>query len=161
VTLDSLADEPRWVAWRSEERGGRLTKIPYSPGGGKAKADDPSTWGTRAEAEAGAQRLVNGLGGGIGIELGDLGFDIYLGGLDLDSCIAADGTLAPWAAAILDAVPSYGERSPSDQGIKLFFYIMTEHVRPFLNLIGVENWGTRRSIGENSADHGPAVECYL
>ena len=49
--LDSLAGEPRWVAWRNERRGDKLAKIPYAPDGRKAKADDPSTWGTRIAAE--------------------------------------------------------------------------------------------------------------
>jgi hypothetical protein len=40
--LDLLADEPRWVAWRNEDRGRKPTKIPYAPKGQRAKADDPS-----------------------------------------------------------------------------------------------------------------------
>ena len=66
--LDLLADEPRWVAWRNEDRGRKPTKIPYAPKGQRAKADDPSTWGTRAEAEARASKIINGQGGGIGIQ---------------------------------------------------------------------------------------------
>ena len=69
--FDALAEAPRWTAWRNELRGGKKTKIPYSPHGGMTKADDPSTWGCRAEAETTAKRIVNGLGGGIGIELGE------------------------------------------------------------------------------------------
>jgi len=60
--LDLLADEPRWVAWRNEDRGRKPTKIPYAPKGQRAKADDPSTWGTRAEAEARAAKIINGQG---------------------------------------------------------------------------------------------------
>src|SRR3954447_23027333 len=89
--FDSLAGEPRWVAWRIEMRGGKATKVPYAPKGGRAKAGDPSTWGTRAEADARARVIVNGHhSGGIGIELGDLGGDTYLAGFDLDSCIGED-----------------------------------------------------------------------
>jgi len=55
MSLDTLAYERRWVAWRTELRGGKPTKVPYAPLGGRAKADDPSTWGTRAEAEGRAQ----------------------------------------------------------------------------------------------------------
>ena len=113
--LDLLADEPRWVAWRNEDRGRKPTKIPYAPKGQRAKADDPSTWGTRAEAEARAAKIINGQGGGIGIQLGDVGADMYLAGVDLDSCLVADGTgtLAQWAENILVAVPSYAEVSAS------------------------------------------------
>ena len=85
--MDPLASATRWVAWRNEPRGDKLTKVPYAPSGGTAKADDPATWATRAAAETRAQQLINGHGGGIGIELGDLGADTYLGGMDLDSCL--------------------------------------------------------------------------
>jgi hypothetical protein len=76
--LDAFAGEPRWVAWRNDLRGGKQSKVPYAPGGKKAKADDPATWGTRADAEATAAKIKNGLGGGIGIQLGDLGGDMHL-----------------------------------------------------------------------------------
>jgi Family of unknown function (DUF5906) len=165
--LDPLAEEPRWVAWRNEKRGdqGKPTKVPYGPAhGGKAKADDPATWGLRAAATATATKLANGLGGGVGIELGDLGGDTFLAGADLDSCLDEDGTLSPWAQAILDVVPSYAEISPSGTGLKLFFYVASEDVRPFLDLIGVipPQWGTRRDApGAAGRNHGPAIEIYL
>jgi putative DNA primase/helicase len=163
--LDSLAGEPRWVAWRNEQRGKKTTKVPYAAHGfGKAKADDPWTWGTRDNAEEAAARVVNGQGGGIGIELGDLGEDTFLGGLDLDSCLGEDGALASWAQVILDVVPSYAEISPSGRGLKLFFYCATEDIRPFLDRIGAaaEQWGVRRDVpGEDARDHGPAVEIYF
>ena len=120
TALDALAGERRWVAWRNELRGGKPTKMPYAPNGGKARADDPATWGTRAEAEATAKRIVNGQGGGIGFQLGDLGDDTHVAGIDLDSCIANDDKLAPWAAATLNATPTYTERSPSGRRLKLF-----------------------------------------
>jgi hypothetical protein len=164
TALDTLAALPRWIAWRSEVRNGKATKVPYAPQGGKAKADDPSTWGTRAEAEAHAARIVNGSGGGVGIQLGDLGGDTFLAGIDLDSCLDEDGALAPWAAAILNAVPTYAEKSPSGRGIKAFFYIASAAVRPFLDRIGIQagNWGCRRGVpGEDARDHGPAIEVYL
>jgi primase-polymerase (primpol)-like protein len=88
MPLDALAHEARWVAWRNELRGGKPTKVPYAPDGMKAKADNPSTWGTRKVAEACASRIVNGQGGGIGIQLGDLGGDMHLCGIDLDSCLS-------------------------------------------------------------------------
>jgi len=162
--LDGLASEPRWVAWRNEPRGGKPTKVPYAVNGKRAKADDPATWGTRDEAEESAAQLVNGQGGGVGIHLGDLGNDRYLAGIDLDSCLDEDGTVASWAAAILLAVPSYAEVSPSGQGLKLFFYIARQDVRPLLDRIGAHHrqWGVRRDVpGENARDHGPAIEIYL
>src|SRR4051794_35843090 len=102
TAFDDFADLLRWLAYRSEERNGRTTKIPYSPHGGPEKANDPNTWATRREAEAYAKKIS----GGIGIVLGDIGNDIYLCGLDLDSCLHVD-KMAPWADAILDVIDSY------------------------------------------------------
>ena len=164
AALDALAGEPRWVAWRNELRARKLTKVPYAPDGRKAKADDPSTWGIRTAAESRAKKIVNGQGGGIGIQLGDLGADMHLCGIDLDSCILEDGALAPWAAEIVSAVPTYSERSPSGRGLKMFFYVASEDVRPFLDRIGAspDAWGTRRGMpGQDGRDHGPAIEVYL
>jgi hypothetical protein len=166
--FDQLADDPRWVGWANEERGAdkKLTKVPYGAGGKPAKANDPETWVTRDEALRIADQVANGHGGGIGIELGDVGNDIHLIGFDLDSCIeTADGkrSISDWAKEILVAAATYAERSPSGNGLKLFAYIASDDVRPFLDLIGVEPtaWGTRRSIhGHNGADHGPAIEVY-
>jgi hypothetical protein len=161
--FDKLADEPRWVSWRNEPRGNKLAKVPYGTGGRRAKADDPATWITRAEATDLARRIVNGLGGGVGLVFGDHGGNLYLSGGDIDSCIDEKGFLALWAEKILSELDTYAERSPSGTGIKSFFYISAEHVRPFLELIGVNDpakWGTRRSVGEDDRNHGPAVEIY-
>ena len=113
TALDALASETCWVAWRNEARGCKLTKVPYAPDGRRSKANNPSTWGIRTAAEACAANIVKGSGGGIGIQLGDLGIGLCLCGIDLGSCIAEDGRVAPWGAKILSAIPTYTERSPS------------------------------------------------
>src|SRR6516225_2824868 len=166
TALDVFADLPRWVYWRNEARGpnGDLTKIPYGARGRKAKANDPLTWIVRSEAKNRLPGLVNGHGGGIGIELGDLGDGRHLGGLDLDSCLDENGALAPWAKALLAEIDTYAEFSPSGRGIKALFTIAATHARPFLDLIGVEadKWGTKRGIdGLTGANHGPGIEIYL
>ena len=134
-----LGDLDRWVAWRNEKRGpeGKPTKVPYGTSDRRARADVSATWISRHQAEAAAKRLVNGAGGGIGIELGDLGHDVYLAGIDLDTCLDSGG-LAAWAGDLLAAFPSYAERSPSGSGVKGYAYLMSEHVRPFLDRLGVE-----------------------
>jgi hypothetical protein len=162
--FDEFADDRRWVAWVEEDRNGKPTKVPYGSRLQKARADDPGMWRVRASAEQVAAKLVNGQSGGIGIMLGDLGCDTFLAGVDLDTCIDADGCLAPWAERVLGALPTYAETSPSGTGVKAFFYILAEEVRPFLDLIGVDRdkWGTKRGIvGLNGANHGPGVEIYL
>ena len=106
AAFHEFAEVPRWVAWRNQNRNGRTTKIPYSPHSGHAKADDPRTWGTRSAAELRASYLVNGEGGGIGIELGDLSDGISLGGIDLDTCRREDGTFETWAREIITASPA-------------------------------------------------------
>jgi putative DNA primase/helicase len=160
--FDSFANEQRWIAWRNENRGGKLTKVPYGVGGKPAKANDPATWLFLGDANALEKRIANGHGGGVGLELGDLGSDLSIDGADLDSCIDANGAIAPWAKTILDALDTYAEVSPSGAGIKAFFYIANENVRPFLELLGVapDQWGTKRSVGEDGRDHGPGVEIY-
>src|SRR5215467_12771900 len=111
-----FANVNRWVMWLNQERKGKFTKIPYGVHGRKAQANHPETWISRREATQRANG--NSVAGGIGIQLGDLDGKRWLGGLDLDSCIDGDGTLAPWAEPILAALPSYAETSPSGKGIK-------------------------------------------
>src|SRR6516164_718116 len=167
VALGGLANVPRWVAWRNEWRGEaearKLAKIPFGRDCRPAKADDPSTWISREEASDLAKSIDNGLGGGIGIQLGDIGDDTYLIGLDLDSCLDGQQRLAPWAVQIIKIASTYGETSPSGKGVKLFAFAAANDVRPFLASIGVSstNWGTRRSVpGQDSGNHGPAIEIY-
>lgn len=38
-----LKKEPRWVCWKFEQRGGKATKVPYTPTGRRAKSNDPAT----------------------------------------------------------------------------------------------------------------------
>src|SRR3954466_7130823 len=53
--------------------------------------------GASTQAMATAKRIVNGLGGGIGIQLGDIGDGTSLGGIDLDTCRTKAGTVEFWA----------------------------------------------------------------
>jgi len=53
--------------------------------------------------------------------------------------------------------------SPSGNGLKAFFYLASEDVRRFLEILDVatDQWGTKRGIpGYSGGDHGPGVEIY-
>jgi Protein of unknown function (DUF3987)/Primase C terminal 2 (PriCT-2) len=117
--LHEFAALSLWVTWRSEERGGRLTKVPYSPTiNGRASSTDPSTWTTRAIVEHAVEQ--DGYDG-IGLVLAGIDEARHLGGIDLDSCIDDEGNVAPWARDIVELVASYTEISPSGHGFKVFF----------------------------------------
>lgn len=158
-----LADHPRWVTWRNELRNGKPSKIPYAPRTGrKAKADDPTTWGTRKEAEAAVPRLVDRSGGGIGLELGILGDGLAIGGIDFDLCRMADGTLAPWAAKVVERIGSYTEISPSGAGVKSFFIFPAAELATLRTAMGKKpGEGSGRKWARGKGDHVPSIELYL
>ncbi len=104
--LKALGNLAQWVCW--DNVNGR--KIPRSPHGGNAKANDRSTWGTLDEAIEAADS--NGYTG-LGIEL-----DGGLVGIDLDDCVH-DGKIEQWAQDIVDSIDSYTEISPSGTGIHI------------------------------------------
>lgn len=109
-----LVERRQWVAWRYLERAGKRTKPPVDPRTGRdADVSDPTTWGSYEEAMERQQRDHLP---GIGYVLsGDDG----LVGVDLDGCMDVDGNLAPWAAAIVQALDSYTEVSPSGTGLHI------------------------------------------
>ena len=151
------------MTWRNEQRNGKVTKVPYSPRTGRrAKADDPTTWATRAEAEAAVPRLVNGAGGGIGLELGVVGEDLAIGGIDLDTCRAPDGTLADWAGEVVERFGSYAEVSPSGTGVKLFFTFDASTLATLRSAMGKKpGEGSGRKWARGKGDHVPSIELYL
>jgi primase-polymerase (primpol)-like protein len=107
---------PRWVGWRLEHCGGRWTKIPYDPKteSRKARAGDPTTWGTFEQAWNWTK--IRG-GSGVGFEFHDAD-DIM--GIDLDGCRnPRTGTIEPWAAKIIRQLSSYTEVSPSGCGVHI------------------------------------------
>ena len=161
ITLATLATALRWVAWQTQDRSdGKPTKVPHSPAGTLAKADDPSTWGTRSDAETRAARLPKPYGlGGVGIELGDLGTGLAVGGVDLDACRAPDGTLAPWAGAVVDRFASYTEISPSNTGAKVFFTYKAGDLPALQKAMGTKTG--KKWANPAKGDHPPALELYL
>ena len=117
---DRLKKSPRWVCWRSVERGSKLTKVPVDPNtGANASCSDPKTWGAYAKAAA----LMNTGGvAGIGFQLGD-----GLVGIDLDKCRdEKTGKTENWARKIIKRFATYAEVSPSGTGV----HILMEGVLP-------------------------------
>jgi P4 family phage/plasmid primase-like protien len=142
----------QWVVWRYEFRHGKWTKIPYNPmhPGSRAKAGDPSTWGTFDAAWA---AYLAGGWDGIGFEFAD--DDPYFGA-DIDHCLK-DGEIATWAAPIVSRLEAtYGEISPSGGGIKFIGKgRISDEAR---NLLTGKKTGTRRpGLGP---DKSGALEIY-
>jgi putative DNA primase/helicase len=121
---EQLTERPQWVCWRLEERDGKLTKVPYTPAGGRASTTDLMTWRTFEDA-------MNGMRGADALEA--LGIAPYHGvgfvfssadpfvGIDIDDCRNPEtGEIAPWAQKIIDRVQEgYVEISPSGTGIHI------------------------------------------
>ena len=113
--IAELARLPQWVAWRYEERNGRLTKPPVSPRSGfGASHSKPSDWGSYEQAR---QMAVNRSLPGVRFVL--TANDEYTG-IDLDKCIDEHGTIEPWALDIVELGETYAEISPSGRGIRFF-----------------------------------------
>jgi primase-polymerase (primpol)-like protein len=97
---------------------GRWDKIPGNPTTGKpAKWSDPSTRCTFGEAYTAYEQRPEWFGG--------LGYmmhsDSGLIGIDLDTCVTPDGSIARWALEIVSSFEgAYWERSISGTGLRGF-----------------------------------------
>src|SRR5215203_2418690 len=111
----TMRELSQWMDWRSEERDGKTTKIPYSPKTGRrASTTDPKTWGSYPEAVR--TRKEHGYDG--------LGFvftkDDPFCGVDLDRCLdPKTGEIETWAREIIEELNSYTEVSPSGIGVHI------------------------------------------
>src|SRR5215204_4079334 len=109
----NMQDLRQWLCWRSVERNGKPTKIPYCPlTGQRASSTTPGTWAGYEEAVRACKE--HGYGG--------IGFvftsEDDLCGVDLDGCLNADtGEIEPWARIIIEELDSYTEISPSGTGV--------------------------------------------
>lgn len=158
-TLTGLAAVPRWVAWQTEDRDRKPTKMPYTAGGRRARANMPGTWCDRAAAMKRAPLLPRPYGtGGVGIMLGDHE-GLAIGGLDLDTCLAETSDMAPWAVEMVARFGSYAEVSPSGTGVKIFFTYDAAALVTLRRAMGSE-WG-KQYKRRTGTDHPPAIELYL
>ncbi len=95
-------------------------------------------------------------GAEVGIMLGNNG--TALGGIDLDTCRAADGTAEPWALAVITRFGSYAELSPSGTGIKIFFRYDPADLPGLRAMMGTAYGKQWKRPGNG---HPPAIELYL
>ena len=109
-----LRESPQWVLWRSEQRNGKDTKVPYSAKGGKAKSNDPGTW---SPFKTILQKYQAGGYNGVGFVFS---LDDPFCGIDLDHCRdPKTGIIEPWAEKIIKDFSSYCEISPSGTGVHI------------------------------------------
>lgn len=111
IPLD-LREQPQWLVWRYETRGGRKTKVPYAPGASKpVDATAEGSWSTFTEVVE-----TEATYSGIGFALSEA--DPFCG-IDLDHCII-DGDVAPAAREIVTRLASYTEITPSGEGLRIW-----------------------------------------
>ncbi len=117
---EQLTERPQWVNWRLEERDGKMTKIPYTPGTERrASSTDLASWRTFSEALAAYRAGDPMLYDGIGYMFCDA---CPYSGVDLDGCRNPEtGALEKWAQDLIDAASDEGyvEVSPSGTGIHI------------------------------------------
>lgn len=101
----------QWIAWRSMEVHGRITKVPVSPWDGrKASCDNPRTWSSYRHACVAMRRY----------QCDGIGFVFTasdpFAGIDLDDCLCENGEWTDQARNILQRLDSFSELSPSGKG---------------------------------------------
>lgn len=89
-------------------------KRPYSPAGGLASCNDPSTWG---DFKTCADKVINGKWAGIGFQLSNSPFTV----IDLDHCVDESDNLTETAERLTEAfTDTYIEYSPSGKGLHIW-----------------------------------------
>ena len=112
---DALKRLSQWVVWSYRLVDGKFKKPPLNPVTMRdASTNDPSTWADFAAALAAYE---DGKADGIGVVM-RAGSGVV--GIDLDRCIAPDGTVEPNALRIVEMINSYTEISPSGTGLHVF-----------------------------------------
>ncbi len=116
AALEELKSRPQWVAYRLEERGGKITKPPYIANSGQhADSTNPLTWRPYTVARAAFKKA-----GHRGLGFVTTADDPYTG-IDLDHCRdAATGAVAEWAQHLVARFDSYTEVTPSDEGLRIW-----------------------------------------
>lgn len=109
----SLRETGLFCCWNYEKRGGKITKVPYTPQtGNRANSTNPATFAPLSEA-------LEAVGDYDGIGVGVFG---DLGAIDIDHCISDTGELSEMAVDIMETMQAYTEYSPSGKGLRLLFH---------------------------------------
>ncbi|WP_232688987.1 hypothetical protein [Halobacterium zhouii] len=112
VIPEDLREREQWVCWREEERDGKATKIPVTPGaGGFASSTESATW---SDFETAHEYTETEYADGVGFVFTD---DDPIVGVDLDDCRDPEtGDVDDAALDIIERLDSYTEVSPSGTG---------------------------------------------
>lgn len=161
-------NERRFCAWALREKPGRgLTKVPFQArwSNGReveAKSNEPATWLTAEQAVRVSKAINNGNANYLGIFLGvlDIIEGYRLGGLDLDTCVSPDGMITPWAREAMARLDTYGERSPSGTGLKVYFLYRTADTQAVLDMMGTDTGKQYKEYGKGG-NHPPGIEFYI
>lgn len=104
----------RWITWGFVDKGkAKPAKVPFAPGTTRGcDYTEPQHWRTFDAAYA--EAVSRGLGLGFVLTTDD---DIT--GIDLDNAFDENQQLRPWAAEILDRMPTWAETTPSGLGLHL------------------------------------------
>lgn len=125
--IPQFLKQEKWGAWAAEPRkNGKISKPPVGTSRQYLKTNFPNTWHTFEEAQifcaANMGKTLPGMRGpisGVGILIQETSF---LVGVDFDSVVETDGTLAQWAYPLIQELRriTYCEISPSGKGIRAF-----------------------------------------
>lgn len=130
------------MLWKTIERDGNATKLPYQVGGAMAKSNDANTWTTFERACSGVAKYS-----GVGFVFSA---DDPFCGIDFDACRnTKTGLVDDWAKEWIVKLNSYSEVSPSQTGVKVF-------VRAKLPF----DSGKKAIVNLSVAGKSPAVEVY-
>lgn len=144
----TLSSRMQWILWRTEDRGGKPTKVPVRTNGYSAKSNDPDTWSSFRAALHCYQQQPERYAG-IGYVFAS---DDPFAGIDLDGCRDPEsGKVADWAKQIIVECGSYAEVSPSETGVKIFIQAKS----PLASGRKVE-----LPDAERVCDKAPAIEIY-
>ncbi|WP_137287789.1 phage NrS-1 polymerase family protein [Halorussus salinisoli] len=112
VLPDELHEREQWVCWKEEQRDGKATKIPVTPGSGEfASSTDSETW---TGFETALDYVQTGTAAGVGFVFTD---NDPIVGVDLDDCRDPEtGDADDAALDIIERLDSYTEVSPSGTG---------------------------------------------